>query len=109
MQKSWYCAFCVVLVATIRALKYNGGVEKEALGEENLEALARGIVNPGGAYRQFDFVRRPSGCGTECFPTDTERETAFIENFCRSKNIAFAISHAFAEGGMGPSIWRRPW
>lgn len=100
-RKAGIAPSAVVLVATIRALKYNGGVEKEALGEENLEALARGIVNLEAHIDNLTLFGVPLVVALNAFPTDTERETAFIENFCRSKNIAFAISHAFAEGGMG--------
>ncbi len=91
----------VVLVATVRALKYNGGVAKTDLGEENLEALKRGIVNLEKHIENLQKYQVPVVVTLNSFITDTEAEYAFIKDFCEEKGCAFALSEAWAKGGEG--------
>ncbi len=91
----------VVLVATIRALKYNGGVKKEDLGTENLNALKSGIVN---LEKHIDNLQKygvPVIVTLNSFVTDTEAETDFVEQFCRKRNCEFALSKVWESGGEG--------
>ena len=91
----------VVLVATVRALKYNGGVAKPALAEENLEALAKGAVN---LEAHIDNLRKyglPVVVAINRFGTDSEAELAYIEKICKEKGADFALSEVFAKGGDG--------
>lgn len=91
----------VVLVATIRALKYNGGVKKEELGTENLNALKSGIVN---LEKHIDNLQKygvPVIVTLNSFVTDTEAETDFVEQFCRKRNCEFALSKVWESGGEG--------
>ncbi len=91
----------VVLVATVRALKYNGGVAKTDLGEENLEALKRGIVNLEKHIENLQKYQVPVVVTLNSFITDTEAEYAFIKDFCEEKGCAFALSEVWAKGGEG--------
>lgn len=91
----------VVLVATVRALKYNGGVPKEALGEENLEALRAGIVNLEKHMENLQKYGVPVIVTLNSFVTDTKREVAFIQSFCESRGCAFAVSQVWEMGGRG--------
>ncbi len=91
----------VVLVATIRALKYNGGVPKAELGRENLEALAAGIVNLEKHIENLQLYGVPIVVTLNAFATDTEAETAYVKNFCESRGCAFALSQVWEKGGEG--------
>ena len=91
----------VVLVATVRALKYNGGVAKKDLNEENLEALAKGIVNLEKHIENVQKFGVPVIVTLNSFVTDTEAEYAFIKNFCEERNCEFALSEVWAKGGEG--------
>lgn len=91
----------VVLVATIRALKYNGGVSKEALGEENLDALKKGIVNLEKHIENLHKYGVPVVVTLNSFATDTEAETSFVEEFCRERGCEFALSEVWEKGGDG--------
>ena len=91
----------VVLVATVRALKYNGGVPKAALVEENLEALKAGATN---LEAHIDNLRKfglPVVVAINRFGTDTDAELAYVEEICKSKGADFALSEVFAKGGDG--------
>lgn len=91
----------VVLVATVRALKYNGGVAKTDLSEENLDALKKGIVNLEKHIENLQKFKVPVVVALNAFVTDTEREVAFIKEFCEEKNCEFAVANVWAEGGKG--------
>ena len=91
----------VVLVATVRALKYNGGVAKKDLNEENLEALARGIVNLEKHIENVQKFGVPCVVTLNSFVTDTEAEYEFIKNFCEERGCEFALSEVWAKGGEG--------
>lgn len=92
---------CIVLVATVRALKYNGGVAKENLSEENLEALAKGIVNLEKHIENLQKFGVPVVVTLNQFITDTEEEYKFIKNFCEERNCEFALAEVWAKGGEG--------
>ena len=92
---------CVVLVATVRALKYNGGVAKEDLSKENLEALKKGIVNLEKHIENIKLFGVPVVVTLNHFVTDSEAEVNFIKEFCESRNCEFAISKVWEEGGKG--------
>ncbi|MGN0070362.1 MAG: formate--tetrahydrofolate ligase [Atopobiaceae bacterium] len=93
---------CVVLVATVRALKYNGGVPKAELGSENLEALERGIPN---LLRHISNIRDvyglPAVVAINAFPTDTKAELDFVEQKCHDLGVNVALSEVWAKGGEG--------
>lgn len=91
----------VVLVATVRALKYNGGVPKAELGSENLAALEKGIVNLGVHIRNMHKYGVPVVVAINRFGADTDAELSFVENYCRSLGADFALSEVFAKGGEG--------
>lgn len=91
----------VVLVATVRALKYNGGVPKAQLGEENLDALEKGIVNLGVHIGNMQRYGVPVVVAINRFGADTDAELEFIENYCSSLGADFALSEVFAKGGEG--------
>lgn len=91
----------VVLVATVRALKYNGGVAKKDLNEENLEALAKGIVNLEKHIENVQKFGVPVVVTLNSFVTDTEAEYEFIKNFCEERGCEFALSKVWADGGEG--------
>ncbi len=91
----------VVLVATVRALKYNGGVAKKDLNEENLEALAKGIVNLEKHIENVQKFGVPVVVTLNSFVTDTEAEYEFIRNFCEERGCEFALSEVWAKGGEG--------
>ena len=92
---------CVVLVATVRALKYNGGVAKEELSKENLEALKKGIVNLEKHIENIKLFGVPVVVTLNHFVTDGESEVNFIKEFCESRDCEFAISKVWEEGGNG--------
>ena len=90
-----------VLVATVRALKYNGGVPKTELAGENLDALAKGIVNLEKHIENLQSYGIPVVVAINQFATDTEAELQFVENFCRERGAEFALSKVHGEGGKG--------
>ena len=93
---------CVVLVATARALKYNGGVPKAETGNENLEALEKGLPN---LLRHVENITQvyklPCVVAINRFPTDTEAELALIERKCKELGVNVALSEVWAKGGEG--------
>ena len=91
----------VVLVATIRALKYNGGVAKADLNAENLDALAKGIVNLEKHIENLQKYGVPVVVTLNSFVSDTKAETDFVENFCRERGCEFALSEVWEKGGEG--------
>ncbi len=91
----------VVLVATVRALKYNGGVAKSDLSEENLEALKKGIVNLEKHIENLQKYGVPVVVTLNSFITDTKAETDYIEQFCRERGCEFALSEVWEKGGEG--------
>ena len=91
----------VVLVATVRALKYNGGVAKENLGEENLEALKAGIVNLEKHIENVAKFKVPCVVTLNRFVTDTDAELQYIEQFCKERGCDFALSEVWEKGGEG--------
>lgn len=91
----------VVLVATIRALKYNGGVPKTELGEENLEALQKGIVNLEKHIENIQKFGVPVVVTLNSFISDTEAEYQFVKKFCEDRGCEFALSEVWAKGGDG--------
>lgn len=91
----------VVLVATARALKYNGGVPKNLTSEENLDALKKGIVNLGAHITNMKKYGVPVVVAINRFLTDTDAELNFIESYCRENGADFALSEVFAKGGDG--------
>ena len=100
-RKAGIAPDCVVLVATVRALKYNGGVAKEELSKENLEALKKGIVNLEKHIENIKLFGVPVVVTLNHFVTDGEAEVNFIKEFCESRNCEFAISKVWEEGGKG--------
>lgn len=91
----------VVLVATVRALKYNGGVAKEALSQENLEALQTGIVN---LEKHIDNMKKygvPIVVTLNAFASDTQEEIEYVRRFCEDRDSAFALSEVWEKGGEG--------
>ena len=91
----------VVLVATIRALKYNGGVAKADLNQENLAALEKGIVNLEKHIENVQKYGVPVVVTLNAFVTDSDAEIAFVENFCKDRNCDFALSKVWEFGGEG--------
>ena len=91
----------VVLVATVRALKYNGGVARADLGKENLEALERGIANLEKHIENIAKYDVPCVVTLNQFTTDTEEELAFVRTFCEERGCEFALSQVWEKGGEG--------
>ena len=91
----------VVLVATIRALKYNGGVPKAELNGENLEALKKGIVNLEKHMENLQKYEVPVVVTLNSFVTDTEAEVRFVREFCEQRGCDFAVSQVWEKGGEG--------
>ncbi len=91
----------VVLVATVRALKYNGGVPKADLGTEDLKALEKGIVNLEKHIENIQKFGVPVVVTLNSFTSDTEAEYAFIRDFCEKRGCEFALSEVWAKGGAG--------
>lgn len=92
---------CVVLVATARALKNHGGVKKEDLNKENIEALSKGMGN---LEKQIENIKKynvPVVVAINKFVTDSDEELKFIEKFCESKNVKFALTEVWEKGGNG--------
>ncbi len=92
---------CVVLVATVRALKYNGGAAKNELSAENLEALQKGIVNLEKHIENLQKYHVPIVVTLNSFVTDTKAETDFIADFCKERGCEFALSKVWEFGGKG--------
>jgi len=91
----------VVLVATVRALKYNGGVAKADLNVENVEALQKGIVNLEKHIENLHKFGVPVVVTLNSFVTDTEAEVSFVKRFCEERNCEFALSKVWEKGGEG--------
>ena len=91
----------VVLVATIRALKYNGGVAKADLAQENLEALKKGIVNLEKHIENLHKYGVPVVVTLNSFVSDTEAEVSFVRSFCEDAGCEFALSQVWEKGGEG--------
>ena len=100
-RKAGLAPDAVVLVATIRALKYNGGVPKAELNAENLDALAKGIVNLEKHIENLQKYGVPVVVTLNSFVSDTKAETNFVENFCRERGCEFALSEVWEKGGEG--------
>ena len=92
---------CVVLVSTVRSMKYNGGVPKDELKQENLEALKAGSVNLGAHIDNLKKFGVPVVVAINHFYADTQAEIDFIEQYCKDKGADFAVTKCFAEGGAG--------
>lgn len=91
----------VVLVATVKALKYNGGVPKAELGVENLEALKAGIVNLEKHIENLQKYQVPVVVTLNRFVTDTDAELAYVETFCKERGCDFALANVWEKGGEG--------
>jgi formate--tetrahydrofolate ligase len=91
----------VVLVATIRALKYNGGVPKTDLNQENPEALKKGIANLEKHIENLQKFCVPIVVTLNSFVTDTQEEVSFVKNFCEERGCEFALSEVWEKGGEG--------
>ncbi|MBR6014105.1 MAG: formate--tetrahydrofolate ligase [Selenomonadaceae bacterium] len=91
----------VVIVATVRALKMHGGVEKNNLSEPNLSALQKGLENLEKHIENIQGFGLPAVVALNHFPTDTEEEIKTVEKLCAEKNVKFALSKVFSEGGAG--------
>lgn len=92
---------CIVIVATCRALKYNGGVPKTEVSEPNLDALKKGIVNLGVHIDNMSKYGVPVVVAINRFYTDSEEELKYIEDYCHQRGAEFALSDVFCEGGNG--------
>lgn len=100
-RKAGFKPDAVVLVATVRALKYNGGVAKADLSEENLEALKKGIVNLEKHIENIQKYDVPVVVTLNSFLTDTEAENDYIRRFCEERGCEFALSEVWEKGGEG--------
>ena len=100
-RKAGLAPDAVVLVATIRTLKYNGGVAKADLNVENLEALAKGIVNLEKHIENLQKYGVPVVVTLNSFVSDTKAETDFVETFCKERGCEFALSEVWEKGGEG--------
>jgi formate--tetrahydrofolate ligase len=92
---------CIVIVATCRALKYNGGVPKTEVSEPNLDALKDGIVNLGVHIDNMNKYGVPVVVAINRFYTDSDEELKYIEDYCHQRGAEFALSDVFCEGGNG--------
>ena len=92
---------CIVVVATIRALKYNGGVARADLQEENVEALKKGIVNLKTHIENMRKYNVPVVVAINKFHTDTDAEIAYIKEFCEEMKVPVSLAEVFAKGGEG--------
>lgn len=92
---------CIVLVSTVRSMKYNGGVPKTELIGENMEALEKGSVNLGAHIDNLKKFGVPVVVAINHFYADTDKEIEFVKSFCESKGADFAVTKCFAEGGEG--------
>ena len=100
-RKAGLAPDAVVLVATVRALTYNGGVAKADLGTENLDALKKGIVNLEKHIENLQKFGVPVVVTLNSFVTDTKAETDYVEQFCRERGCEFALSEVWEKGGKG--------
>ena len=100
-RKAGLAPDCIVLVATVRALKYNGGVAKADLNTPNLAALERGICNLDAHLDNMEKFGVPVVVAINAFPTDTDEEVAFIREHCAKRGVRVALSEVFAKGGEG--------
>ena len=100
-RKAGLAPDAVVLVATVRALNYNGGVAKADLGTENLDALKKGIVNLEKHIENLQKFGVPVVVTLNSFVTDTKAETDYVEQFCRERGCEFALSEVWEKGGEG--------
>ena len=100
-RKAGLSPSAVVLVATVRALKYNGGVAKEELNKPDTEALRRGIVNLGKHIENLQKYKVPVIVTLNAFISDTEEEKSFIERYVREKGCEYSYSEAWEKGGEG--------
>ncbi|MGN0480390.1 MAG: formate--tetrahydrofolate ligase, partial [Lachnospiraceae bacterium] len=100
-RKSGLKPDAVVIVATVKALKYNGGVAKDALSQENLDALAKGIVNLDKHIENIQKYNVPVVVTLNSFITDTEAEYEFIKKHCEEKGCEFALANVWKDGGKG--------
>lgn len=91
----------VVLVATVRALKYNGGVSKTELSQENIEALQKGIVNLEKHIENIQKYKVPVVVTLNKFSTDTEKELSYVKEFCELRGCEFSLSEVWEKGGEG--------
>ena len=92
---------CIVLVSTVRSMKYNGGVEKSELTNENMEALKKGSANLGAHIDNLKKFGVPVVVAINHFYADTDKEIEFVEQFCKEKGAEFAVTKCFAQGGEG--------
>ena len=92
---------CIVLVSTVRSMKYNGGVAKENLKEENLDALKNGSENLGAHIDNLKKYGVPVVVAINHFYADTQAEIDYIEQYCKDRGADFAVTKCFAEGGAG--------
>lgn len=92
---------CIVLVSTVRSMKYNGGVAKENLKEENLDALKKGSENLGAHIDNLKKYGVPVVVAINHFYADTQAEIDYIEQYCKDRGVDFAVTKCFAEGGAG--------
>ncbi len=92
---------CAVIVATVRALKYNGGIPKEQLGEENLDALKSGAVNLKKHIENIGKFHVPVVVAINRFPTDTDDELRFLRGLCEDMGARYAVSEVFSKGADG--------
>ena len=92
---------CIVLVSTVRSMKYNGGVAKEDLKEENLDALKKGSENLGAHIDNLKKYGVPVVVAINHFYADTQAEIDYIEQYCKDRGADFAVTKCFAEGGAG--------
>lgn len=92
---------CIVLVSTVRSMKYNGGVDKSELTKENMSALEKGSVNLGAHIDNLKKFGVPVVVAINHFYADTDNEIEFVKNFCESKGAQFSVTKCFAQGGEG--------
>lgn len=92
---------CIVVVATVRALKYNGGVPKAELAKENVPALEKGIENLRAHVENMHKYNVPVVVAINRFGTDTDAELKVIDDCCKSLGVEYALSEVFAKGGEG--------
>lgn len=91
----------VVIVATLRALKYNGGVDKKETSNENVEALKKGLVNLGAHVENMRKFGVPVLVAINKFPTDTQNEIDALAEYCKELNVEYSLSDVYAKGGEG--------
>ena len=100
-RKAGLAPDCIVLVATVRALKYNGGVAKADLNQPNIDALKHGISNLDAHLDNMKKFGVPVVVAVNAFPTDTDEEMNFIREHCAERGVRVALSEVFAKGGEG--------